>query len=71
MKCTAPCFPPCEAEATHEIKTLGTKTHLGFNCPEHTKFCASPAPGSGKIDYDVTELPAQSISPPSDSTPSA
>jgi hypothetical protein len=57
MKCTAPCFPPCEKEATHEIRTLTTKTHLGFNCPGHTKFCASPAPGSGKIDYDVVPLP--------------
>jgi hypothetical protein len=56
MKCTAPCFPPCEEEAAYEIRTLGMKSHLGFNCPAHAKFCSSPAPGSGKVDYDVTPL---------------
>ncbi len=56
MKCTAPCIPSCESEATHEIKTLGTHTHLGFNCDLHSKFCSDKAPGSGKVDYDVTPL---------------
>ena len=56
MKCTAPCFPICDHEATHEIKTIGTGSHLGFNCDAHSKWCASPAPGSGKIDYDVKPL---------------
>lgn len=61
MKCTSPCFPPCEEEATHEIRTLGMKSHLGFNCAGHSKFCASPAPGSGKIDYDVVALEAAEV----------
>ncbi len=56
MKCTAPCIPACQNEATHVVKTLGTFTHLGHNCELHAKFCASPAPGSGKIDYDVKPL---------------
>ena len=59
MKCTSPCIPACEAEATHEIRTLGMKSHLGYNCDLHSKFCASPAPGSGKVDYDVIPLEKQ------------
>lgn len=33
-KCTAPCFPSCENEATTELLTLND-AHLGFNCDHH------------------------------------
>lgn len=34
MKCTAPCVPPCNEEATTVLLSL-TNAHLGFNCDKH------------------------------------
>jgi hypothetical protein len=34
MKCTAPCFPPCDNEATTVLLSL-TGAQLGFNCDKH------------------------------------
>lgn len=56
MKCTAPCFPTCDQEATHEVKTLGTSSHLGYNCDAHSAWCAQKNPQTSKVDYLVEPL---------------
>lgn len=35
MKCTAPCRPSCENEATQELLNKSSGAHLGFNCEKH------------------------------------
>jgi hypothetical protein len=35
MKCTAPCVPACERDATHVLSNRATCSVLGHNCAEH------------------------------------
>lgn len=35
MKCTSPCVPPCNNEATHELLNKSSKVLLGHNCEQH------------------------------------
>jgi hypothetical protein len=50
MKCTAPCVPPCEEEATTELLSL-TGSHLGFNCDKHIKPLRFEAVGNLPVEY--------------------
>lgn len=48
IKCTSPCFPKCEAEASQTLKSLNG-TFLGHNCEEHI-------PKKNAKDYIIEEM---------------
>lgn len=50
MKCTAPCFPSCDNEATAVLLSL-TGAKLGFNCDKHIATLRFEKVGSLPIEY--------------------
>lgn len=57
MKCTAPCIPRCENEATHELMSL-TNAHLGHNCDSHIAALRFEKVGHLPAEYKKTVLPS-------------
>lgn len=53
MICTAPCFPKCTEEATHELLSL-TNAHLGQNCEKH--IGALRTEKVGKLDAEYKKI---------------
>lgn len=58
MKCTAPCVPPCEEEATAELLSL-TGAHLGWNCEKHLKPLRFVKVGNLDAEYKQRPLPEE------------
>ena len=54
MKCTSPCVPPCENEATTELLSL-SGAHLGFNCDKH--IAALRFAKIGNLDAEYAKRP--------------
>jgi hypothetical protein len=54
-KCTAPCFPACDHETTHELLSL-TKAHLGFNCDQHINALRFEKIGNLDAEYKKLKL---------------
>lgn len=53
MKCTAPCVPKCEHEATHELLNKESGVFLGYNCTEHINTLLKINDGK---DYRAIEI---------------
>lgn len=53
MICTAPCKPPCGADAAFIVRTKAGSL-LGFNCVQHV-------PKQTAKDYDIAALPPDQV----------
>lgn len=63
MKCTSPCTPHCENEATHDLLNKGSGVHLGFNCEAHINPLIALNDGR---DYVAKPLPPAQIENPTE-----